>query len=46
MSYLEDQKQEHLKRVLGFTLLFAILGCTVLIFAANYLSNILTSALK
>jgi hypothetical protein len=46
VSYLEDQKQAHLKRMLGFTLLFAVLGCITLFFAINYISGIITNALK
>lgn len=46
MSRLDDQKQAYLQRMLGFTLMFAVLGCVVLILAINYLSNVIGDALK
>jgi len=46
MSRLDDRKHEYMQRMLGFTVMFAILGCIVLFFAINYVSNVITGALK
>lgn len=43
---LEDRKDAYMKRMLGFTLMFAVLGCIVLVCAINYVSNVITGALK
>ena len=42
---LEDRKHAHMQRMLKMILLFAVLGCIVLVIAINYVSKVLTDAL-
>ncbi|MBX9668263.1 MAG: hypothetical protein K2X93_11615 [Candidatus Obscuribacterales bacterium] len=42
---LEDKKDAYMKRMLGSILIFAILGCIVLLLATSYLSKVFSDVL-
>lgn len=46
MSRLDDRKTQYMNRMLGFVIMFAVVGSVVLICAINFLSNTVTNALQ
>ena len=42
---LDDKAQSYLSRGFKMILMFAILGCIILVIAVNYLTSVFTSAL-